>query len=417
MIPLKDNIPSSTFPVVNISLIILNIAVFLYEVSLGPYLEKVIFLFGVIPNKFLFLLSKETLHPVATFFPLFTSLFLHGGWLHLIGNMLYLWIFGDNVEDRMGHVRYLLFYLLCGIGAGITHIITQPNSHIPTIGASGAIAGVMGAYFILFPKARVVTLIPIFFFIQFIEIPAFFFLAFWFFMQLISGTISGSSQFSGGIAFWAHIGGFICGIILLFFLKRGGGEVTGEHMGKMTWNERYLNTWEGEVREPASFLKENLSKIPKGKALDLAMGVGQNAIFLAVNGYEVVGIDSSQVAIEKAKAYAREKGISIQAIKADLTTYALPEDEYNVILNFYFLERGLIPQIKKALKKGGMVLFETYTMEHKKFDQPFNPNYLLKENELLHLFLDFKIIFYQEGVVEKDGIKKAIASLLAEKVR
>jgi len=188
-------------------------------------------------------------------------------------------------------------------------------------------------------------------------------------------------------------------------------------MGKMSWDERYQNTWEGEVREPASFLKENLTKLPKGKALDLAMGVGQNAIFLAQNGYEVFGIDSSQVAVEKAKAYAKEKSVSVKAIKADLATYTLPENEYDVILNFYFLERSLIPQIKKALKKGGMVVFETYTMEHKKYDKPFNQDYLLQENELLLSFIDFKIIFYQEGVVEKDGIKKAIASLLAEKIR
>ena len=185
----------------------------------------------------------------------------------------------------------------------------------------------------------------------------------------------------------------------------------------LTWDERYQNTWEGEVREPASFLKEKLSKFPKGKALDLAMGVGQNAIFLAQNGYEVVGVDSSPVVVEKAKAYAQEKGVSIRAIKADLATYTLPGNEYDVILNFYFLERRLIPQIKKALKKGGMVMFETYTMEHKKFDKPFNPDYLLQENELLLSFIDFKILFYEEGVVEKDGIKKAIASLLAEKIR
>jgi membrane associated rhomboid family serine protease len=220
MIPLKDNIPSRTFPFVNISLIILNIVVFFYEVSLGPYLEHFIFYFGVIPHKFIFLLSRDTFSPVATFMPLFTSLFLHGGWLHLLGNMLYLWIFGDNVEDVLGHARYLIFYLLCGIGAGMTHIITQPVSQVPTIGASGAIAGIMGAYFILFPRARVVTLVPIFFFIQFIEIPAFFFLAFWFIMQLFSGTFAGSSSFSGGIAFWAHIGGFGCGMLLLLFFKR-----------------------------------------------------------------------------------------------------------------------------------------------------------------------------------------------------
>jgi len=188
-------------------------------------------------------------------------------------------------------------------------------------------------------------------------------------------------------------------------------------MGKMTWDERYLNTWEGEVREPAQFLKDNLARLPGGKALDLAMGVGQNAIYLAGNGYEVKGIDSSQVAVEKTLKFAREKGVTIQVEKADLSNYTIPTEVYDVILNFYFLERNLIPQIKKALKTGGMVIFETYTMEHQKYDNPFNPNYLLQENELLHSFLDFKILFYQEGVVEKDGIKKAIASLIAQKIR
>lgn len=220
MIPLKDNIPSSTFPFVNILLIITNVVVFFYEVSLGSYLEHLIYHFGIIPYKFLLQLSGETFNTLSSLIPLLTSLFLHGGWLHLGGNMLFLWIFGDNVEDLLGHFRYLLFYLLCGIGAGLTHILTQPFSHIPTIGASGAIAGVMGAYFLLFPRAKVITLVPIFFFIHFIEIPAFFFLALWFFMQLFSGTFAGYSPYSGGIAFWAHIGGFLCGMFFLAFFKR-----------------------------------------------------------------------------------------------------------------------------------------------------------------------------------------------------
>ena len=145
-------------------------------------------------------------------------MFLHGGWLHLLGNMLFLYIFGDNVEDRLGHVRYFFFYILCGVLAIVAHLITNPSSRVPTIGASGAIAGVMGAYFFLFPYARVVTLIFIFFFIDIIEIPAFFFLAFWFILQFLNGTMSFSAQnaLSGGVAWWAHIGGFLAGIVLLF---------------------------------------------------------------------------------------------------------------------------------------------------------------------------------------------------------
>jgi len=185
---------------------------------------------------------------------------------------------------------------------------------------------------------------------------------------------------------------------------------------KMSWDERYQKTWEGEVREPSLFLRENLSLLPKGKALDLAMGVGQNAIFLASQGYDVVGIDSSSVAIERALNFAREKGVTIRAEQADLTSYTLPSETFDVVLNFYFLERGLIPEIKRCLKKSGMAIFETYTAEHQKY-VPFNPRYLLDENELLHLFLDFKVTFYQERVEDSGGVKKAVARLLAEKKR
>jgi len=152
-----------------------------------------------------------------------TSIFLHGGWLHLLGNMLYLYIFGDNVEDRLGHFRYLLFYLLCGVFASIVQVLSAPDAWVPMVGASGAIAGVMGAYFCLFPYSRVVTLVFIFFFIEFIEIPAFFFLLFWFVLQFLNGTLSFSSQSGaagGGVAWWAHIGGFVAGILLLLVFKR-----------------------------------------------------------------------------------------------------------------------------------------------------------------------------------------------------
>jgi membrane associated rhomboid family serine protease len=147
-----------------------------------------------------------------------TSMFLHAGWLHVLGNMLYLYIFGDNVEDRMGHGRYLLFYLLCGICAAAAQLWAAPAARIPMVGASGAIAGVMGAYFCLYPRARIVMLIFLFIFIDFVEVPAFFFLAFWFLLQFMSGALSASAQ--GGVAWWAHIGGFAGGIVLLLFFKK-----------------------------------------------------------------------------------------------------------------------------------------------------------------------------------------------------
>jgi len=218
MIPLKDTIPSRTVPFINYTIILLNFLFFLYQLSLGPHLEKFLYAWGVVPAQFFAPLSIGHLHLSQRILPLFTSMFLHGGWLHFLGNMLYLYIFGDNVEDRLGHARYFLFYLLCGVLAAAVHLLTNTGSRVPTIGASGAIAGVMGAYFFLFPYARVVTLIFIFFFFDIVEIPAFFFLAFWFILQFLSGTVSFDAQnaLSGGVAWWAHIGGFLAGILLLF---------------------------------------------------------------------------------------------------------------------------------------------------------------------------------------------------------
>ncbi len=158
-------------------------------------------------------------HPTAISY--LTANFLHGGWLHIIGNMWALWIFGDNVEDRMGHVRFAVFYLLCGIAAGMVHLFTNPHSTIPTVGASGAIAGVMGAYFILFPRSRVIVLVPILIFPFFFEVPAVFYIGFWAFMQVFSGTLSlADARAVGGVAWWAHVGGFITGMVLRFFFIR-----------------------------------------------------------------------------------------------------------------------------------------------------------------------------------------------------
>ncbi len=220
MIPIRDTVPSRTFPIVTIGLIVINSLVFLYEVSLGRGLSEFVMNFGLVPVKF-FHNSEMGFQPVSRFLPFFTSMFLHGGWLHVIGNMWFLWIFGDNVEDRMGHIRYFFFYLLCGLAAGAVHLFTNSSSGIPTVGASGAIAGVMGAYLILYPRARVWTLIPIFIFIQFVEIPAFIFLGYWILIQFLIGSFSlASGPARGGVAWWAHIGGFAAGAIMVFIFKK-----------------------------------------------------------------------------------------------------------------------------------------------------------------------------------------------------
>ncbi len=220
MIPLRDTIPSRSFPIVSVTLIVVNTVVFLYEMSLGRELNYFISRFAMIPAEVTTSLETGT-HAVQPVASVFTSMFLHAGWIHLIGNMLYLWIFADNVEDKMGRARFFLFYLLCGTGAAALHVFMSPDSTTPTIGASGAIAGVLGAYFLLFPRSRVLTLFPIFFFIQFIEVPAFFFLGFWFLMQFFSGALSiGIEPSGGGVAWWAHVGGFVTGMTLVFPFRK-----------------------------------------------------------------------------------------------------------------------------------------------------------------------------------------------------
>ncbi|MDF1536582.1 MAG: rhomboid family intramembrane serine protease [bacterium] len=195
----------------NYVLIGANVLAFLFELSLGTHLQAFVHVFGVVPERVLAIVTGEPGLIHYAVLPFFTSMFLHGGWLHLLGNMLYLYIFGDNVEDALGHVGYLLFYLACGVAASLTHVALNMSSSIPTVGASGAIAGVLGAYFLLYPKARVVTLLPIFFFIQIVEIPAFLFLGFWFLFQFITGAVETASGAAGGVAWWAHIGGFTAG--------------------------------------------------------------------------------------------------------------------------------------------------------------------------------------------------------------
>ncbi|MGC8928255.1 MAG: rhomboid family intramembrane serine protease [Myxococcota bacterium] len=237
MIPIKDDIPSRTFPIVNITLIILNIFFFLVEISFGSKLNLLFNSFGVVPAKFFasYYIAGDRIVYVGVadrIIPLFTSMFLHGGWFHLLGNMLYLWIFGDNVEDRMGHFRYLIFYILCGLIANITHIIFNPSSGIPSVGASGAIAGVLGAYMLSYPTARVVVLLILFFYIDFVALPALIVLGFWFVIQFFSGVLSlgVENASSGGVAWWAHIGGFIAGMALLFVFRKKNYYISGRDL-------------------------------------------------------------------------------------------------------------------------------------------------------------------------------------------
>lgn len=211
MIPLRDDIPSRTRPFVAWLIIAANAAVFWHELKLGRSIVPFIDTWGLVPAHYTVAGYLHRLPWDRIVGPFFTSMFLHGGWFHIISNMWVLYIFGDNVEDRLGHGRFLLFYLLCGLAAGAVQVWASPRSILPTVGASGAIAGVMGAYFILFPHARVTTLVPIFIFIRLIELPASIFLGVWILSQVFA-TRGGAVA---GIAWWAHIGGFVAGVVLL----------------------------------------------------------------------------------------------------------------------------------------------------------------------------------------------------------
>jgi len=227
MIPIRDDRPSFTTPFINYLLIALNTLVFLYEVLLGPRTREVfVYQFGVEPLRVLAALGLANVHvPDPSALPLLTSMFLHASWLHLIGNMWVLWIFGDNIEDYLGHFGYLIFYLVSGLAASVLHIALNPASNIPSVGASGAIAGVMGAYFLLFPSARVLTLVPLIIFFTFIWLPAWIVLGYWFVLQFLSGAATSIAYSTrtgggGGIAFWAHVGGFVAGIIMIKLLPQ-----------------------------------------------------------------------------------------------------------------------------------------------------------------------------------------------------
>jgi membrane associated rhomboid family serine protease len=221
MIPLRDTAPTRNYPLVNTCLIGLNVAVFMLQLSRNADIERFIYIYGLVPARYSIPQIAAYFSTGQQVFSFLSFMFLHGGFWHLLGNMWFLYIFGDNVEDRLGHGRYLIFYLVCGMTSGLSHLLLNFNSNVPTIGASGAIAGVMGAYFILHPRARILTLIPIFFIPYFLEIPAFFFIGFWFVMQFISAAASHGQ--AGGVAWWAHIGGFVFGIIFfkLFLMLPG----------------------------------------------------------------------------------------------------------------------------------------------------------------------------------------------------
>ncbi|MEW6427060.1 MAG: rhomboid family intramembrane serine protease [Thermodesulfobacteriota bacterium] len=232
MLPLRDDIPSRRFPAVNLLLIVVTTLVFFYELSLGEALVPFLRHYGFVPARFVAQGQTGPLDP-ERFLPVFASIFLHGGFLHLIGNMWMLWIFGDNVEDILGHGRYLLFYLLCGVAAVAFQGMVHPGATVPMVGASGAISGVLGAYLLSFPRARILTLVPLFIFFYMIEVPAFIYLILWFVMQFLQGSanLAGGME-GGGVAWWAHVGGFIAGMILLPVL---GGRPRPRSRGRLTW--------------------------------------------------------------------------------------------------------------------------------------------------------------------------------------
>ncbi|HZR17406.1 MAG TPA: rhomboid family intramembrane serine protease [Verrucomicrobiae bacterium] len=235
MFPIRDSIPTRSVPVVTRAIILINVLVFCLELALPPEtLDRFLSLFGIVPARLIHPDWAATVgFPGGAYWTLLTHQFLHGGWLHIISNMWALWIFGDNVEDAMGGRRFALFYLTCGILAALTQVMTQPDSRVPSIGASGAIAGVLGAYFLLYPTARMVVLLPIFFFPFFFEVPAVLYLGVWFLTQLFSGTLAlASPEEAGGIAFWAHIGGFLSGMLLCaLFVQRGRRRLQPDEYG------------------------------------------------------------------------------------------------------------------------------------------------------------------------------------------
>ncbi|MHB8525406.1 MAG: rhomboid family intramembrane serine protease [Candidatus Acidiferrales bacterium] len=221
MIPLKNLRARTHFPIVTVALIAVNFIVFFYQLTLGPHaLQFFIMTYSLIPARVQLALAGSQFTLLQGLLPFFTSMFLHAGWLHILGNMWFLWLFGGNVEDRLGHAPYLGFYLLCGLGAGIAQTLFSLGSPIPSLGASGAIAGVLGAYVIFFPSSRILTLVTLFFWWFFARLPAVLFIGLWFLVQFLSGVTSLGSAASGGVAWWAHVGGFLLGMLLVSGMRR-----------------------------------------------------------------------------------------------------------------------------------------------------------------------------------------------------
>ena len=224
MIPLKDLTPRRSFPVITLFLIAVNVVVFLHQISLSSAAgEAFVRAYGLVPSKISLALAGRRYTVVEALFPLFTCMFLHGGFLHLIGNMWFLWVFGAQVEDRLGSLPYLLFYLATGIGSGIAQTLFSWGSHVPSIGASGAISGVLGAYIVFFPSSRILTLVPLLIIWFLWRIPAIVFIGLWFVMQFLSGVSSLGSQSLGGVAWWAHVGGFLMGVAVALIVRASTG--------------------------------------------------------------------------------------------------------------------------------------------------------------------------------------------------
>jgi len=215
-LPLTDHIRRRSFWFVTLAIIIANVWVFFFELARGPSINRLVFVFGIVPARYVTRYGLANLTVAGFLIPVFASMFLHGGWLHLLGNMLFLFVFGRSVEDRFGHFKFLCLYLLSGLAGAILHIALNAGSRLPTIGASGAIAGVLGAYFVSFPRARITTLIPLIFFFWTFELPAILLLGYWFLIQFVTGyqMLAIQSATGGGVAWWGHVGGFVMGLFL-----------------------------------------------------------------------------------------------------------------------------------------------------------------------------------------------------------
>jgi membrane associated rhomboid family serine protease len=220
MIPLKDLNPRRSFPAVTLLLILANVVVFLYQIVLPQAAgDAFVKTYALTPSHIKLALEGHHYTPLQAFLPLFTCMFLHGGWLHIIGNMWFLWIFGDNVEDQFGHFGYLMFYIICGLGSGVSQVIFSWGSKVPSLGASGAISGVLGAYIVFFPRARILTLVPLLIIFFTVRVPAAVFIGLWFVMNFLSGVGSLGAVNTAGVAWWAHVGGFLIGVVIAGFTK------------------------------------------------------------------------------------------------------------------------------------------------------------------------------------------------------